>query len=183
MSIIVSLIGPIEHWWDTPEDPDRFNSPPAVAYRAWRQHVNDVLLAAGGFLVYRPHEGFKGDWDNRAQIFNDEMIRISDVVLCLRPPGIPGKGTDEELRLCAKLGKPVVFLPPGAPIDLNVIRGVVTMSATVSNIRPTVSVWINEDAEVRPDIVEEIGTAVHNALDEVAKRFLDPDSGIDVLVV
>ena len=113
MSTIAALIGPIEWWWDTPEDPHRFESERARTYRAWRQEVNDRLVAAGGWLVYRPHEGFKGDWDERAQVFNDEQIKVADIVICLRPPGIPGKGTDRELALAARLGKPVVHLPPG----------------------------------------------------------------------
>lgn len=113
MSTIAALIGPIEWWWDTPEEPNRFESDRARAYRSWRGLVNDRLVEAG-WLVYRPHEAFKGTWDNRAQKANDAQIEVADIVICLRPPGIPGKGTDAELHLAAKLGKPVVFLPPGA---------------------------------------------------------------------
>ena len=112
MSTIAALIGPIEWWWDTPEDPQRFVSDRARTYRAWRGLVNDRLVEAG-WLVYRPHEGFKGTWDERAQVFNDEVVKVADIVISLRPPGIPGKGTDRELALAARLGKPVVHLPPG----------------------------------------------------------------------
>lgn len=123
MSTIVALIGPIEWWWDTPERPNKFNEWPAVHYRRWRGFV-DAKLQAAGCLVYRPHEGFKGTWDPRAQVFNDAMIEIADVVVCLRPPGVPGKGTDHELELAAKLGKPVVYCPPDSKhFDPVVIAG------------------------------------------------------------
>jgi hypothetical protein len=57
------------------------------------------------------------------------------------------------------------------------------MTSTVSTIRRTVEVWIvDETTELRPGILDEIAVATHNALDEVAKRYLDPDSGIDVIV-
>jgi hypothetical protein len=182
MSVIVSLIGPIEHWWDTPKDPDRFMSATARGYRNWREHVGHMLVKAG-CLVYRPHEGFKGPWDERAQVFNDEMIRISDVVVCLRPPGVPGSGTDKELALAAQLGKPVVHLPPGSPFSPDIVKGAATMTSTVSTIRRTVEVWItDESTELRPGILDEIAVASHNALDEVAKRFQDVDAGLDVIV-
>jgi hypothetical protein len=111
MSTIVALIGPIEYWWDTPEEPLRFTSPEAVRYRQWRRELSDFLVREG-FLVYRPHEAFKGSWDERAQRFNDAIIEVCDLVMCMRPEGIPGKGTDHELDLAAKLGKPVIFTPP-----------------------------------------------------------------------
>lgn len=129
MSVIAALIGPIEWWWDTPEEPNRFSSERAVKYRAWRQHVNDTLVAAG-WLVYRPHEGFKGAWDKRAQVFNDEMIKISDVVICLRPPGIPGNGTDRELTLAARLGKPVAHLPPGTRFRVEALANLAPATVT-----------------------------------------------------
>jgi len=116
MSIITTLIGPIEYWWDTPDDPDRFNSQPAVEYRAWREILNDFLVREG-FLVYRPHEAFKGPWDERAQIHNDFIISISDVIICMRPEGIPGKGTDHELYEAARLKKPVLYAPPGTDLQ------------------------------------------------------------------
>lgn len=57
------------------------------------------------------------------------------------------------------------------------------MTSTVSTIRRTVEVWIkDETTELRPGILDEIQIATQNALDEVAKRYLDPDTGIDVIV-
>jgi hypothetical protein len=112
MSVIAALIGPIEYWWDTPAAPHRFNSPPAREYRWWRNKMSETLVDAG-WLVYRPHEAFKGAWDERAQIQNDAMIGMCDVVICLRPPGVPGKGTDHEIELASQLGKPVYYFPPG----------------------------------------------------------------------
>lgn len=117
MSTIVALIGPIEYWWDTPEEPLRFTSPAAVRYRRWREDLNDFLVLMG-FLVFRPHEAFKGPWDERAQVFNDEMVKIADVVICMRPEGIPGKGTDHELELAERLGKPILDAPPGSDIKV-----------------------------------------------------------------
>lgn len=116
MSVIAALIGPIEYWWDTPEDPDRFNSQPAVEYRAWRQIVNDFLVGKG-WLVYRPHEAFKGAWDERAQVFNDAVIRVADVVICMRPIGIPGLGTDHELQLAGELHKEIWYMRPGTDLE------------------------------------------------------------------
>jgi len=112
MSTIVALIGPIEYWWDTPEDPNRFMSKQAVEYRNWRAGLNDWLVKTG-YLVFRPHEAFKGPWDERAQIFNDAMVQIADIVICMRPRGIPGAGTDHELELAHKLNKMVLYAAPG----------------------------------------------------------------------
>jgi len=116
MSTIVALIGPIEYWWNTPDDPDRFNSRPAVEYRAWRIMLRDYLVS-NGYLVYSPHLAFLGNWDERAQAHNDFIVGVSDVVVCMRPFGIPGKGTDHELELARKLGKPVVYAPPGTDLQ------------------------------------------------------------------
>lgn len=112
MSTIVALIGPIEYWWDTPEEPLRFTSPAAHRYRNHRNNLGAALVEAG-CLVYRPHEAFKGAWDERAQVLNDVMVQIADVIVCMRPAGIPGKGTDHELELAEKSGKPIVMAPPG----------------------------------------------------------------------
>jgi len=118
MSTIVALIGPIEYWWDTPEDPNRFLSQQAVEYRAWREILNDFLVREG-FLVYRPHEAFKGPWDERAQMLNDVMVQMADVIICMRPEGVPGKGTDHELEVAARHSKTVVDAPPG--VDLHYV--------------------------------------------------------------
>ena len=119
MSVIVALVGPIEWWWNTEDDPARFHSPAAVHYRDWRERLSRYLVDQG-FLVFRPHEAFKGTWDERAQIFNDHMVEIADVIVNMRPSGIPGKGTDHELELAEKLGKPMVEAPPGT--DMQTIR-------------------------------------------------------------
>lgn len=116
MSTIVALVGPIEWWWNTPEDPARFHSMPAVHYRDWRERLSRYLVDQG-YLVFRPHEAFKGTWDERAQIFNDEIIKIADVVINMRPPGVPGKGTDHELALARDLGKTIVNAPPGTEMQ------------------------------------------------------------------
>jgi hypothetical protein len=116
MSTIVALVGPIEWWWNTPADPSRFDSQQAVEYRAWRTIVRDALVAAG-FLVYSPHDAFKGAWDERAQKHNDTIIELCDVVVNMRPKGVPGKGTDHELILAHVLGKPVFRAPPGTDLE------------------------------------------------------------------
>ena len=131
MSIIVSLVGPIEWWWNTEADPARFHSSEAVNYRSWRERVSRFLVDRG-YLVYRPHEGFKGEWDERAQVFNDAMIQISDAVINMRPAHIPGKGTDHELKLAKELGKPVFHAPPGSDLesvhmDISYVMGVVNV--------------------------------------------------------
>lgn len=117
MSIIIALIGPIEYWWDVPEEPDRFNSVPAAEYRQYRNDLNDFLVSKG-YLVFRPHEAFKGEWDERAQAFNDAMVQIADIVVCMRPLGIPGKGTDHEINLALLAGKVVVNAPPDTEFDI-----------------------------------------------------------------
>lgn len=83
-----------------------------MEYRRHREFLGRELVAAG-LLVYRPHEAFKGTWDERAQALNDVMVQISDVIVCMRPDGIPGQGTDHELDLAKKSGKPIVMAPPG----------------------------------------------------------------------
>lgn len=116
MSIIAALVGPIEYWWDTPEDPHRFDSQQAVEYRAWRVELRD-FLAKHGLLVYSPHLAFFGPWDERAQAHNDSVITICDIVFNMRPYGIPGKGTDHELELAEHLSKVIVNTPPGYDLD------------------------------------------------------------------
>jgi hypothetical protein len=116
-SIIIMLAGPIEFWWDNEEEPDRFNSPEAVAYRAWRDKVVAFFAPQQmGTLVYLPWGGFKGQWDERAQVFNDHAVRVADVVLNLNP-GVPAIGTDHEIELARSLRKPVFACPPGTDLD------------------------------------------------------------------
>jgi len=198
MSIIAALIGPIEYWWDTPEEPDRFNSPAAEEYRFWRQAVND-LLVADGWLVYRPHEGFKGAWDERAQVFNDEMIKICDVVICMRPPGIPGRGTDHELELAGRLGKPIIQLPPGTQFFAHVLREhvqrvsdprgkVVSMSnpgaKQFQQVKLVVDVWVDPtktDATAWA-VADNVQVEAYKAVEAAMKGIEAPDHGIEVCV-
>jgi hypothetical protein len=116
MSIIVSLVGPIQYWWNTPDDPHKFDSFEAQEYRRWRQTLSDALVDQG-HLVFRPHEAFKGTWDQRAQVFNDAMVQISDVVVVMGAYGIPSSGTDHEIRLAVSLGKHVISAPPGTDLE------------------------------------------------------------------
>lgn len=116
-SKIVSLIGPIEHWWDTEDDPYRFMSLPAIEYRAHRIELSGWLVSKG-YLVYRAHEAFKGPWDDRAQKLNDFGIEISDIIINMSPPGIPGAGTAREAALAETLLKPVIAFPPRTSYQL-----------------------------------------------------------------
>ena len=109
--LVISLVGPIEYWWDTPDEPDRFNSPAAVAYRAYRDELSEWLTTQG-YLVYRPHEAFKGGWDERAQAINDFAITQSDLVIEMTPKNVPtGKGTLRELDLADSNSIRVMWIP------------------------------------------------------------------------
>lgn len=110
---VVMLAGPIKHWWD-----DNWGTPAHLRYVAWREKLNDALVAAG-YLVYRPHEAFKGAWNENAQVVNDAILRVADAVLNLSPEGVPSEGTDAELAMCAELGKVVVDAPPPADDSLD----------------------------------------------------------------
>ena len=110
----VFLCGPIEYWWDTPEDPRRFNSYEAIRYREHRDAVRDFLVARH-FLVYSPHAAFKGDWNEKMQPVNDYVLGLCDIVVNLKPKHIDGmvaNGTDHEWELARKLGKVRIELPP-----------------------------------------------------------------------
>jgi hypothetical protein len=107
----ISICGPIEWWWG-----ERWDSPDHRVYVAWRNMISDELVAAG-HLVYRPHEAFKGMWDDNdgdsfAQEVNNAAIRMSELVLNLTPLGVTSEGTDDELGLCAFEEIPVMFAPP-----------------------------------------------------------------------
>lgn len=109
-SRIVNVIGPIETWWDTEENPNRFNSYEARRYRQWREAVCREL--AKYFLVYRPHEAFKGSWNEKAQAVNDAGIKISDFIVNLKPDGVEALGTDHEEEFAKQVGKHVFYAPP-----------------------------------------------------------------------
>lgn len=99
------LAGPIKHWWDEP------NTDIHDRYLKWRDLMS-YLLVRNGHLVYRPHEAWKGPWDEMAQAINDMAVYICDVIVNLCPYGIPSEGTGLEMTICRHLGKPVVEAPP-----------------------------------------------------------------------
>jgi hypothetical protein len=116
-SKIVAVIGPIECWWDTEEEPDRFNSLEARSYRDWRRAVCDAL--AKHFLVYRPHEAFKGNWNEEAQLVNDAGIDIAHYVVNLKPENVVALGTDHEEERARKQGKHIFYAPPPNNVGSN----------------------------------------------------------------
>jgi hypothetical protein len=114
----VFLAGPIEFWWNTPSEPDRWNSMEAVKYRWHRDAVRDFFVARH-FLVYMPHEAFKGDWNEKMQPVNDFVLSKSDIFVNMKPLHIPGliaNGTDHEEELARELGKIIVPLPPTSEV-------------------------------------------------------------------
>lgn len=106
-SKIVAVIGPIEKWWDTDEEPNKFNSTEARRYFAWRDAV--CVALARRFLVYRPHEAFKGPWNEAAQRVNDTALHVADYIVNLKVDGEEALGTDHEHELASSFGKPVFF--------------------------------------------------------------------------
>lgn len=116
----VFLAGPIEYWWDTEEDPNRFNSPDAVEYRAHRERVRDWYVA-NHYLVYCPWTAFKGDWNEKMQPVNDFVLDKSDLVVNLTPGYLPEgayKGTAHEIELAQGLGTPVIWIPSITYMDV-----------------------------------------------------------------
>ena len=110
----VFLCGPIEWWWNTEDDPNRFQSYEAMRYREHRDAVRDFFVQRH-FLVYSPHSAFKGDWNEKMQPVNDYVLGLCDIVVNLKPKhidGIVAKGTDHEWELARKLGKVRIELPP-----------------------------------------------------------------------
>lgn len=115
--LLICLVGSIEYWWNTPDEPNRFNSPAAVEYRQWRNDLSQ-LLVDNGYLVYRAHEAFKGGWDERAQIINDVAVVNADVILNMTPIGVPtGKGTRRELDLAQDYQVDIMAAPPGTDLE------------------------------------------------------------------
>lgn len=116
-SIGVFLAGSIEYWWDRPDDPNRFMSPAAVEYREWRE-ILSKWFTDNGFLVYRPHEAFKGPWDEKMQQVNDLAITLCHIFVEMTPVGISlGKGTSRELSLASDLNRSIIWMPPGINDD------------------------------------------------------------------
>lgn len=96
----------VHELWGGPEHQD---------YVAWRDLVSIWLIEAG-YLVYRPHEAFKGTWDPRAQMVNDAAIAASDLMLVLSPEGILTEGTDEEVVYAQRVNTGVLYAPPEVEI-------------------------------------------------------------------
>lgn len=99
---MIILLGAIRHWWD-----ENWNTPEHWDYASWRNEVSGALVAAG-YLVYRPHEAFKGTWNERAQLVNDAAIGASDLALVLSDENIPSEGTDAEIRIAHVRKTPVL---------------------------------------------------------------------------
>lgn len=106
---IIFLAGAIKWWWG----PGRWDSPEHKQYVAHRNRVRAELIDEG-YLVYAPHEAFKGTWTEKAQKVNDAGIEISDLMIVLSPPYADTAGTDAEMRYAARAGTPVAFYPPGS---------------------------------------------------------------------
>lgn len=102
MSTLIVLGGPIGHWWG-----ENFEGSLAQRYRAGRQTMSDFLVSRG-YLVYRPHEAFKGAWDDFGQYVNDEAVRRCKVFIDMTPfdgeTRVPSPGTDHERREAKKYG-------------------------------------------------------------------------------
>lgn len=114
-STCIFLGGPIEYWWDTPEEPNRFNSEQAVSYRGHRETLGHILVNEG-YLVYRPHEAFKGPWDERMQDLNDLVIPRVDIFVNMKPYWMRWQecpGTSHEVDLALQHGIPLVHAPQG----------------------------------------------------------------------
>jgi hypothetical protein len=108
---IIMLAGPIKHWWN-----ENWQTKDHLAYDDWRRRVNDALVARN-YLVYRPHEAFKGAWDERAQSVNDMVLRSADVILNLTPPGVPSLGTDAEMLYASNFDSIIIDAPPTSDYD------------------------------------------------------------------
>lgn len=121
---IVMLAGPIKAWWGAPRE----GTVQHTRYLKWRDDLSKVCVNHG-HLVYRPHEAFKGAWDEKAQVVNDAMLRLSDVVFNLTPllpngePAVPSEGTDLEMELAAERGTRVVAVPPPTPEEAPSMTG------------------------------------------------------------
>ena len=105
-SKVVFLAGPIEWWWG-----ERFDTPEARMYRAWRDSLSLGLVKAG-YLVYRPWDAFKGNWNERMQGVNDFVLLKSDFVIDMTPRHVIALGTDHELDLALRNGIKTLYAPP-----------------------------------------------------------------------
>ena len=108
---IIMLAGPIKAWWD-----DEWNTHAHWHYALWRERVSAELVKSY-HLVYRPHEAFQGSWDERAQSINDFVLRTSDAIINLTPPGVLSEGTDGEVLYAANYGKTIIDLAPPKRVE------------------------------------------------------------------
>jgi hypothetical protein len=99
--------GPIKWWWD-----ENWDTTAHWHYDAWREAMSDALVAAGDFLVYRPHHAFKGAWTEEAQTVNDAALRMCHVIINMTPSGVLSEGTDSEILQASSYGALVVKAPP-----------------------------------------------------------------------
>lgn len=95
---MIILAGAIKHWWD-----ENWDTPEHWEYAEWRHEASAALVAAG-YLVYRPHEAFKGTWSERAQQVNDAAIEAADLMLILSSEDTPSEGTDAEAEYAKAVG-------------------------------------------------------------------------------
>lgn len=105
-SPIIVLGGAIRAWWD-----DGWETDAHWAYVEWRKVVTQALIDAG-YLVYRPHEAFKGTWNERAQAVNNAAIAAADLFLDISPLDVPSEGTEREIVFAIGVGTPVIKSPP-----------------------------------------------------------------------
>lgn len=112
---IIMLAGPIKHWWD-----ENWDTPQHWQYADWRDRVSSSLVD-NGYLVYRPHEAFKGRWDERAQSVNDLILRTADVILNMTPEGVPSLGTDGEIMYAQNHANALIVpAPPTEDFDTGI---------------------------------------------------------------
>jgi hypothetical protein len=102
----VFLAGPIEWWWG-----ERFETPEAKMYRAWRESLCLGLVNAD-YLVYRPWDAFKGPWNEKFQGVNDFVLVKSDLVIEMTPRDVIAHGTAHELELALSKEIPTLYSPP-----------------------------------------------------------------------
>ena len=110
---VVTLIGPIKHWWM----PGMWDTPAHQVYTQWRDAVRIALVKAG-VAVYSPHRAIQGRWNETLQLINDTAIKVSDFIIDLTPPNTPAEGTDAERKLARDNNRIIIAAPPGSDEDI-----------------------------------------------------------------
>jgi hypothetical protein len=100
-STFVFLAGPIREWWK----PGRWGDRDHLIYSQIRDEVHETLSA--DFLVFAPHRAWRGPWDVRAQVINDQAISIADIFVQILVYGVSATGTGEEHALAIKRKIPI----------------------------------------------------------------------------